>query len=339
MNVSINETLRAAILDNKFSNYNLPEQEIVDFLTIGEISSEEIQSKVVTIVRGIMGHHQKKNLQHLIAELARIECGTTEIPGMGRDHVVHAVLSFTLGAYINEWLFTDINFTVDVFQWKIAGLFHDIGYPIEIAGKIFRDYWKTINKTKIQATYENPFFTLSLEEIDNLYNGKNSFDLITQRLKLWDIHIDARKVFEKCSSMTKINHGIISALSILSIVDCLYQKNNPTRLNDVDNGWAERNFDEDIVSACSAIFIHNLEIEDFRGYQVDIKKSPIAYLLILADCLQDWDRAGCNNNMYAIDYKDGILDYKAPLDRAEKIQKEVRAKLFDIDRFVEFNLL
>ena len=106
-------------------------------------------------------------------------------------------------------------------------------------------------------------FLVVPENLDDLTNGICSFDLIQRRLEDWNLQIDARLAYQYMIESGRICHGMISGLAVLWVLDLMYQKYNPGRkhedtfLPDSNINWNQRYFEEDIVSACSAIFVHN----------------------------------------------------------------------------------
>jgi hypothetical protein len=79
----------------------------------------------------------------------------------------------------------------------------------------------------------------------------------------------------------KKDHGIVS--SLLLIHSLLTQEN----IRDFEQ-WFHDTFIDDIIPACHAISIHNLKI-DYE--KISLQKSPFAFLLILCDSVQDWERS------------------------------------------------
>ena len=133
---------------------------------------------------------------------------------------------------------------------------------------------------------------------------------------------------------------MVSALSVLYVIDLLYQKNNPRRKNLPNSGWSQDYFENDVVPACTAIFIHNLPIQYFRESKISLEKSPIAFLLRLSDCLQDWELPSYNNkngfpaNLYDINVVNKKLIFSAPKERKEKIINEIVNSILATD--IEF---
>lgn len=328
--MDINEKLHPNWDYNEYY-YDCPHKLIVDFL-MHEHDFLKRQKMAITAIDNIMKAHNKQQLLHHVTELARIEHGTMELEPWVRDHVVHALLSYLLGIYINEhFIINIIGNKVDSFQWKLAGLFHDIGYPAQIAKDILKSYTDKINKIKKEIGVESQeiYFSVVPVGLENLQNNVNSFDLFQKNLDEWGLKINASDVYESYIKNGKICHGMISALCVLYIIDLLYQKNNPNRDNLQASGWSQKYFDIDVVPACTAIFIHNLPSQHFRNSKISLEISPIAYLLKLSDCLQDWERPTHNNkhgfsaSLYNIDVKNNKLYFSVPEERKDMIDSEV----------------
>ena len=123
----------------------------------------------------------------------------------------------------------------------------------------------------------------------------------------------------------------------------LYQKHNPLRGYDYKkhNGWSQSYFENDVVSACSAIFIHNLPDHCFNNKKIDPAKAPVAYLLKLSDCLQDWERPSKDNrtgflaNSYDLKIEKDRIIFTAPKERVAKIRKEILSSIHCPN--IEFN--
>ena len=145
----------------------------------------------------------------------------------------------------------------------------------------------------------------------NLYKlnnrGLKSFSLIDGRLEEWGIEIKSNNIFRRLlREKGRFDHGIISALIGLKVLYILY---------DTHRGWDRTDFDEDIVDACTAIFLHNLKSEDLDGQKIHFQRAPLAYLLKLADTLQDWERpktgrpAGLSAKYYSYEIIDEVIRF------------------------------
>lgn len=262
------------------------------------------QDKAIRIIKTIMTSHGKKKLLPQVVELAKVEHGIRELELWVRDHVVHAMLTFILGIYINdEFMRYTFDHPVDHFQWKLAGLFHDIGYPAQVAKDILEQFTRTINtiKDEIGVSAPDVSFRFVPVGIQNLRCDQNSFSLIQERIDEWSLSIDIVKEYNQMINTGNICHGMISALAVLYIIDLMYQKHNPKRDHtDIYSAkpylnWNQIYFERDVVSACTAIFIHNLSDRCFQKSKIDRSKAPLAFLLKLSDILQEWERPSADN--------------------------------------------
>ncbi len=301
--MNINETLLEQTR-TYLSGYGCNRDEIECFL-IHCRNFPERQEKAIAIIKDIMRTHEKKELHLHVVELARVEQGIRELQPWVRDHVVHALLSFILGIYLNEKFLRPLSGSyVDPFQWKLAGLFHDVGYPAQVAKDILRPFAAKINEIKKTLGVRSPdiYFKVVPVELENLTNGLNSFDLIQERLDEWELRINAREEYNQMIASGDICHGMISSLAILYLIDLMYQKYNPKRkYSDIyakgsNINWNQTFFESDVVSACSAIYIHNLPNKCFADAKIDRSKAPVAFLLKLSDCLQEWERPSLTNS-------------------------------------------
>ncbi len=294
-----------------------------------------------------MTKHGKAMLYEAVSELARVEYDSRKLAPKHRDHVVHAMNTFILGIYINRKFFKKDN-RVKPFQWKLASLFHDIGYPVEFASRhLLRPFAENVNRitNSFGLDNKNLHFEIVPHGFENLKNDKNSFELINKRLEEWKIKIDAKKVYDDLNKSGDINHGIISSLTVLYIIDRIYDKYNPERKKEdiFQEGMNcnQKFFEDDIISACSAIYIHDLVGKDGCDIQIDRSKAPIAFLLRLSDCLQDWERPSSENlngfspAEFDIEIKNGHLILHVPNIRKENIQNDINKSLICRDVIID----
>ena len=314
-----------SILLNKIKDflvdYGCYEDEIERFLT-GGWGFLRRQKEAISILEGIITSHGKEELLGPIVELARVEIGIRLLKPRARDHVVHALLSFLLGIYINEYVMKSSGCGVGAFQWKLAGLFHDIGYPAAFANDILKPFSFQINTIKQNLGLEVPdvFFKVVPDGLDHLTSGVDSLQLIQQQLDNWGLAVNARLEYSEMLDSGEICHGIMSSLSVLYVVDLMYQKYNFSRryqaiFDPNGSNWNQSIFETDVVPACSAIFVHNLPKRCFKDSKLNKQQAPLAFLLRLSDCLQDWDRpsaenpSGILNSKFKIDNRDGKLKF------------------------------
>jgi hypothetical protein len=303
------------------------------------------QNKAIEIVKSIMTAHGKKELMPPVVQLAEVEYGIREIDQQVRDHVVHALLSFLLGVFINERFLGPSGQTVDPFPWKLAGLFHDVGYPVQIANNLSERLADQLNKIKRDLSDSRPdvHFHVVPAGINELSNDINSLDLIQERLDSWGLKINSKDEYIKTINSNSICHGIISSLSVLYIIDMMYQKYNPRRTyEDIyyppGINWNQSCFENYVVPACAAIFVHNLPERCFGSAKLDRNRATLPYLLRLSDCLQDWEKPSANNptgfpdSHFDIYTTSGRLVFRVTdSDRRDRIEQEIASTILDQD--------
>lgn len=329
---NINETVFAGTRQH-LRKYKCSQNEVERFLLHdGDFLRRKTQA--ISTIENIMEAHGKKELIGQLYELAYTEYGIRELQPQFRDHIVHALLSFLLGIYLNENFLGIEGSPANVFQWELAALFHDVGYPVEIAGNVITSFADKINE--IRRNYGDAGSHISFRIIPSLLqdlrNDVKSLDLIQERLDEWGLNIDARKAYDENTYANKIDHGILSALSTLCLVDLLYQKHNPERkyedicIPGTDVSVNQSFFEEDIVSACAAVYIHNLSFEYFAEARIDREKTPIAFLMRLSDCLQVWERPSKTNpkgfspSNFNIGIRGGKLVFRANIPEGKDLQ-------------------
>lgn len=201
-----------------------------------------------------------------------------------------------------------------LYRWGIASLLHDIGYPLEIASKqierflntivsvdddcpqikvsIVYDHFDQINQ--INAVVPRDAFTNEylqvfpeaasldlLKPLDILsHNISRSFgtDLLATKDAL-----DATS--ERMIKKGFIDHGFYSALIVLKWYGLLIQQCK----------YQPAYFYWPVADAATAILLHNyygkcLQNEPFSLHAMHAEDNPIAFLLILCDELQEWNR-------------------------------------------------
>jgi len=201
------------------------------------------------------------------------------------------------------------------YRWGIASLFHDVGYPIEIIGKQlqkFLDFLCAIGdceKARVLIAFENFSAVNAIPEVlprgefcaafANQHPAAASLDLLKPiDLLAFDLHralaVDLDTVLSALNgfvdTMAKygfIDHGFYSAIIVLKwygylIQSCRYKPDY---------------FFHPILNSASAILLHNyyknvIMKPPFSKPALSPRLHPIAFLLILCDELQEWDREG-----------------------------------------------
>jgi len=305
---------------------------------INRCKFEERQNKSLDIIRQILNIHGKSYIEKFLGQLASIEPRIQELQPWVRDHVVHALNTFILGVYILEKVnFTSLKDTYFdyPFMWKLCGPTHDLGYPIEIAHNIKRLWADEVNDILESLNSPSPRVDPELYpgHLNELCEHYDANEIIQKRLTEWDLGIDIEDYYEWLRKESRTDHGIISALSQIKIIDALYYKVNPNKdyknINQNGLNYNQENFDLDIVSASSALFIHNIDL-NYYGFsnKISFDICPLAFLLFLCDTFQEWDRYSKNRHVYSgNDFDINCSHNSISLFVPEELEKKVFAAL------------
>lgn len=275
---------------------------------IDRLTFEDRQKKSIEIITKILDIHGKTDIVKFLGRLARLEPRIQELQPWVRDHVVHAINTFILGVYILKNVefpaFEGTRFGYP-FMWKMCGPTHDLGYPIEIAHNIRGPFASEVND--ILESIKSPSPRVEPEScpknLDRLCEDRDGNAIIQERLNDWSLGIDIEHYYGWLKERNKTDHGVVSALAQLKVIEALYYNANPNReYRDITRNnlnFNQKNFDLDIVSACSALFIHNIDLS-YNGFpnKISFNIAPLGFLLFLCDTFQEWDRYAENRPIY-----------------------------------------
>ena len=298
-----------------------------DFIDSG--SAEDAYLVYYCYLEIFFGHYGKS--KKMIELLSEYESNGSSLLMKHRDHYSHSVYVFALGLAVyetNEYyreafrkycIDTDgneyePNELADIFleYWGMASLFHDIGYPFELPFEQVMSYFE-VNKQK-RGT-DNPFiayhavetltdmskdetghfrklYRRSIKSVDELL----AIDITMKMGKDYDFTEDyiLKKIRSKPSEPDKfgyyMDHAVFSAIRLYrELVDSLGVE-RITKMH---------------VNALSAIILHNSMYKFLISFYKDpVKKKaplnvdihPLAWLLMLCDELQCWDRTAYGRN-------------------------------------------
>lgn len=200
------------------------------------------------------------------------------------------------------------------YRWGIASLLHDIGYPVEIVGNQINKFVKFVTeadgsdkKVRAKISYENFEEINSIREIKDrakfakkycmAYGIGDYTDVLNPHALMADrihttLNADRDEVrnfldgyVRKMAESGFIDHGYYSAMIVLKwygflIQQCSY---NPVY------------FYFPVLDSATAILLHNifrnvLQKPPFCLAAMNAGDNPIAFLLILCDELQEWNR-------------------------------------------------
>lgn len=246
------------------------------------------------------------NTKKLLDLLADHEYHSGELLTKHRDHYSHSVYVFALGlaifannktcrqTYCEFYDYSDNDsYSEFLYYWGITSLFHDIGYPFQLAHEQIKQYccelWGN-SQSNPYVSYGNFDDFISIKDnereiiasYDNnaLSNVKNINEILAYAVNL-RLGYSKKEIEEKLYSRVLkqpnfMDHGYFSSVLILKQL----LSSNCLHLN------------EAIMDVLSAILLHNnfnkYDIPNSRS--VSLNEHPLAYLMILCDELQNWDR-------------------------------------------------
>ena len=200
------------------------------------------------------------------------------------------------------------------YRWAIASLFHDIGYPVEIVGNQINGFLSLV--TSADGTESRVKARISFENFDKLngireivpkaeFSAKYStaygsaqfidtlkpLDLMADRI-YHAFGTDQEETLDLLNDFVNrmaetgfIDHGYYSSLIVLKWYGYLIQV----------SGFRSEYFYWPVLDSATAILLHNLyrnvlQKKPFCLGPMKAGDNPIAYLLILCDELQEWNR-------------------------------------------------
>jgi hypothetical protein len=320
-------------------NYDCNQDELETF--IRSVPGSKYRTGIaIKMIDDLMQQHEKRHMSYHLRALSRIEENMKGIAPYLRDHVSHALMTFLLGIYLYENILKEnYEVKIDPFQWKLAALFHDVAYVTEVMHKSNLKYFaNALNtyKEKYEIDRKSITFKTVPMNLFELQNNINPLSLIGRRLYNWGINLDATALFYNMIDSCDLCHGMLGAVAMLYVIDVLYEKNNPERQDFFTDepGWSQDNFTNDIIPACTAIFLHNLNPNLFGSdNKISLEAAPLAYLLKLSDSLQEWERPsqdnqqGYSGNLFQLEINGNKVILKAgiPEDRKTRIKNELQA--------------
>jgi hypothetical protein len=200
------------------------------------------------------------------------------------------------------------------YRWGLASLFHDVGYPVEIVGRQinkFIDFTTAVEGegelVNVQLSFANFDRLNRISEVipkreftrcyfdryeDSVYiDTLKPVDLLAHRIHTsLDIDLKAVKYalddfVHVMAKLGFVDHGYYSAIIVLKWYGYLIQSAN----------YKPEYFFWPVLDSASAILLHNcyknmMQKKPFHLGALSPSTHPIAFLLILCDELQEWNR-------------------------------------------------
>lgn len=268
-----------------------------------------------------------KSIRHLIEMLAEHESNSSSLLMKHRDHYSHSVYVFILGLaiYRNNAKFRDSyneNYKLKenaanhfIENWGLTSLFHDIGYPFEIAHQQMKVYAHVLaggDKNDINDIKEfGPFVSYkkmnSLTQIKVGDNDVNINDVLAQSIfdklsskyeftlqEITDILTDrpTHDSYKKAEENKKLAPYLYMDHAYFSGV--ILSREHFKTIDDI------KKLDNAKLDAITAITLHNSLFKfGIKGKKDSLSINdgmPLAYLLMLCDELQCWNRISFGQN-------------------------------------------
>lgn len=322
----------------------------------------------------------------MIEMLAEFESNASALLMKHRDHYSHSVYVFVLGlaiyqentmireAYREYYGLQDERASAHHFlkYWGMTSLFHDIGYPFELPFEQVKSYFgNTIKNVPFVAYKGIDAFIYLPEEISIVLEETTGYTLETGTIN----ELVARNIEEKLgkiykTSADKIKNDVLDKKPAApdefnGFMDHAYFS-GVLLLHQLMDVLGAQNITKVDIDAISAIMLHNsmykfsiTNIQD-KEYNrpFDLKLHPLAYVLMLCDELQCWDRTSYGQNSRqelhamwcdlefegnAINTKyfyDSRLEYKKEYAKGSyrKMTDEACTFLKDIEQIVKINV-
>lgn len=306
------------------------ERELEKFIDSGV--AEDAYTVYYCYVEMFFGHYGKS--KKMVELLSEFEANGSSLLMKHRDHYSHSVYVFALGLAIYEandafrsafkkfygFDLDDNNHRADhaaaccfVEYWGLAALFHDIGYPFELPFEQILAYYEVTGKKRGENSpylvYRNMNAIIQLDDTArerflNLYGRPLT---TTEELFAWGITDKLGKTygFTEAYMLGMIHDKPISPNSFDYYMDHAYF--SATRLyREIESSIGAERISEQHVDALTAILLHNslfkhgiLFCDKNHNCPLQMEKHPLAFLLMLCDELQCWDRTAYGRNSRA----------------------------------------
>ncbi len=275
------------------------------------------------LIQFVLSQHEKNRYVEPILDLLKcFELGGHYSYEQQRVHYIHQLNVFLLGLYLYQIVpdikssiakemkltTTDLNLGIDqdwrysgetpygefLYRWRLSSLSHDLGYLISLNKKGTKKIIDMVNK--VLCLYET-----KISKIEDIwmFEGINLLDQLDGAIP--EVSIKEYMNYQSKSPLkgeVYYDHGIISALILLRLMNEAYAKHNQNGcLISTKVVWHPSFLTSSVLQAAVAVALHNLEqyeeaLKACTKYLkiFDMNKRPLSWLLKIADTLQEWDK-------------------------------------------------
>lgn len=295
---------RTQIIERKmFKESAFPDDQILKAIEIYDIegSTKHRAQSFITMLTPLWKTHEKQDYIPLFEKFIDLETGLETVSPKHSSHVNHVIQEFLLGynLLLNSQFVRqkyhyeqgrqdpDSDFGRLFFSWMAASLLHDIGYDVEEAPEeeAFRrnknEFWSFMTGRAITnepLTFSDKgqgrriIETYLLEDIKRIPEIK--------QLSYVEFENLFRRDVPNLPTWVRYDHGIISAIKYMAELEKLQEEKHTNFIN-----WQPNR------QAMLAMALHNFQ---YKNYDVRLTCKNdltfIAYLLIVCDEVQEWER-------------------------------------------------
>lgn len=326
---------------NSFTHFER-DGKLKDSITAFCIDPDE--NTAMSVYQEFLYTYRNAGLKEIVDAMQNFETASSKLIPSHRDHYIHTVNVFLLGLALydrNEKVREVVNKSMEypdmypeireefLYRWGMASLFHDVGYPLEIAYKTIHEFTSMLIEPTLQ--YDNGDVVKSDKGHTNhnpvaVLNFPNIHDLLNINLLLPDPKFENKYYTKYPELKTHLPNDIFSAIAnnISNNLGFASKDDISERLREslesglkdgmVDHGiyssiillkwvnevylktqWNPAYFYIPLMDSATAILLHNAYDYLFRKLPCDpgklaIEKHPLGFLLILCDRIQENDR-------------------------------------------------
>ena len=258
------------------------------------IQSTKVHELLGDICAKYIGGSQEFHLvRALITESCVVDAFLFLMPKRYRGHEIHQFNVGVLGLFLLKMYISDSETLEEYIRklkkwkdcedvekcWLVTAFLHDHAIPIEY---MFKTAPITFEYGKIFPSYSTAykFFHKALDEAYHNLISSSLFEIYEKLLSGQDVSLRLKELISE--ELTSI--GYVHSVEKNQILDhgILAAVNLTTRLRSKNDDFVDKN--DLIKTAAKAIALHN------SSDKVELKKEPIAFLLVLCDEIQEWER-------------------------------------------------
>ncbi|MDO5836911.1 MAG: hypothetical protein Q4P17_10405 [Methanobacterium sp.] len=329
--------------DKFFDSFKLTERGDYLKVSIVDFCENPDNTRAQKVYSEFLHTFRLRGLEELIEVMKKFELASKGIIPKQRDHYIHSVNVFIFGLtnysvninvrknFEKSCNYPDMYPTIEeefLYRWGMASLFHDVGYPLEIAFKTIKEFTtmlispnlffddSDIMKSREKRFSEDIVAVLQFQNLDDVLHINNINPLEKFEIEFYD-----KYPYLKKGMPINVFQAIAKNISDLGFADeqTIHKKLEESLKKGLTEGmldhgiyssiillkWLNESFFKSnwnpayyyipIVNAATAIFLHNaykyiFMVPPFNLAHLSIDKDPLAFLLILCDHIQETDR-------------------------------------------------